>query len=209
MMHYDLYFPTPVWWEQTDIDPTEMIKLCYNMLENDPEGRELSNEGGWQSKDFRPDVYPELKPLEDKIREQAENSFRDFGYRRETCIIDIENFWFNVNNKGNSNSVHIHDDSFLSGCFYLKAYPGQGKITFYKNHAFDYITTTHAPIDYYTPISASAISYEPNTGKILMFPGHLPHGVGRNTTDDERISIAFNVKIIRTDDERYWPKNSK
>jgi len=38
-----------------------------------------------------------------------------------------------------------------------------------------------------------------------MFPGWLPHGVERNEIDEERISISFNVKIIRTDDDRYRP----
>lgn len=207
-MQMDLYFPTPIWWEQTDIDTTEMVNLCYRLRDENPEGRVLSNEGGWQSDDFRPEKFSELKILEDKILEQGERSIIDYGYKRDNLILAIENFWFNINQRGNSNSVHIHDNSFLSGCFYLKARPDQGKITFYKNHALDYIVGSQGWIDQYTPISASAISFEPMTSKLILFPGYLPHGVGHNPTDEDRISIAFNVKLIRTDDERYWPKSS-
>lgn len=207
-MQLDLYFPTPIWWEQTEIDTTDMIDLCYRLRKEDPTGRVLSNEGGWQSQDFRPGKFPELKVLEDKILEQGENSIRDHGYKRDNLILAIENFWFNINQKGNSNSVHIHDNSFLSGCFYLKAKPDQGKITFYKNHALDYIVGSQGQIEQYTPISASAISFEPMTAKIILFPGYLPHGVGFNPTDEDRLSIAFNVKLIRIDDERYWPTSS-
>lgn len=208
MMNYDLYFPTPIWWEQTQINTSDMVQLCYTMYSNDTVGRKLSNEGGWQSKDFRPGVYAEMKPLEDMILEQANRSIRDYGYNASTCFAVIENFWFNINKKGNGNATHIHDNSFLSGSMYLKAYPGQGKITFYRSFAQDYIVSSQAVIEQYTPISASAISYEPNTGKLIMFPGYLPHGVGFNPTDDDRISVAFNVKLIRTEDERYWPKTA-
>jgi uncharacterized protein (TIGR02466 family) len=207
-MNLEFYFPTPLWWEQTNIDTTDMVKLCYSMREADPKGRRLSNEGGWQSRDFRPGTHPEMKALEDRIQAQAEQSVRDYGYNESVVMVVIENFWFNINNQNNGNAVHIHDNSFLSGCFYLKARPGQGSITFYKNHALDYIVSSQAELDHYTPISASAISFEPEDAKLIMFPGHLPHGVGYNPTNEDRISVAFNVKIIRTDDERYWPKTA-
>jgi uncharacterized protein (TIGR02466 family) len=205
MMNYDLYFPTPIWWEQTEIPAADMAKLCYKMREEDPDGRKLSNEGGWQSKDFRPGVYPETKQLEEAILEQAHRSIKDYGFNASLCFPVLENFWFNINNNGQGNSVHIHDNSFLSGCFYVQARPGQGKITFYKSFAHDYIIASQAQMAEYTALSASAISYEPNTGKLVLFPGHVPHGVGYNPTTDDRISVAFNVKLIRTDDERYWP----
>ena len=199
-MNYDLYFPTPIWWEQTDIDPQPMLDLCLRLNKEDPEGRKLSNEGGWQSVDFRPGVYPEMKALEDKIIEQSHNCINDYGYNPNFCKLRIENFWFNINHHGNANAVHIHDNSFVSGCFYIKAKPGQGNITFYKNHALDYIVSSQAIVERYTPISASAITYESVTGRLLIFPGYLPHGVGHNPTNEDRISVAFNVKLIRTEE---------
>lgn len=202
-MMMDWYFPTPIWWEETDIDNTEMLKLCYKMQQEDAVGRTLSNQGGWQSMDFRPGKYPEMKILEDKILNQSNQCLKDFGYRIDLCFIDIENFWFNINKKNHTNSVHIHDNSFVSGVYYLQATDGQGTINFYKSQILDYAVMSQAPIDKFTPISASAMSFQPRTSKLIMFPGWLPHGVERNTTDEDRISVSFNIKIFRTDDERY------
>jgi uncharacterized protein (TIGR02466 family) len=204
-MYLDLYFPTPVWFEQTLLDVDKIQKLVYNLKDQDPEGRKLSNQGGWQSKDFRSGTYTELKELEDKIMEQANNCVNDYGYDSNLCFVIIENMWFNINKKGDSNSVHIHDASFISGVFYIKARPGQGNITFYKSYNQDFIITSQAIIDRYTPLSASAMTFEPADGKLIMFPSYLPHGVERNNLDEDRISISFNVKLIRTDDERYRP----
>jgi uncharacterized protein (TIGR02466 family) len=122
---------------------------------------------------------------------------RDYGYREDLCEIKLGNFWVNINNKGNSNSVHIHDNSFVSGVFYVQADPKQGVINFYKNYFHDYIVASQATIDRYTPISASAISYPPKPGRLIIFPGHLPHGVESNETNKDRISISFNVSILR------------
>ena len=208
MMNMDMFFPTPVWWEQTQLDNTDMLKLCYQLNKEDDNGRVLSNQGGWQSKDFRPDAYAEMKPLHDKIMDQVDNCIRDYGYYEEHCYPIMENFWFNINKQGNTNSVHIHDNSFISGVYYVSAKPGQGNINVYKNHMQDFIIASAAPMKTYTPISASCIAYEPITSKLILFPGWLPHGVERNTTDEDRVSVSFNVKLVRTDDERLQSKNT-
>ena len=182
-----------------------MLELCYSLREQDPVGRKLSNDGGWQSKDFRPGIYPDLKPLEDKVLSQAHNCIRDFGFDERWCFPVLENLWFNINHRFNSNMVHMHDASFVSGAFYLKAIPGQGKITLYKNMMQDFATISFANLEKFTSISASAISYDPLTSRLIMFPGWLPHGVSANELDEDRISVSFNIKLIRTDDERYRP----
>lgn len=205
-MNLDYYFPTPIWWEQTEIDNLPIEKLAYRLKSEDPVGRKLSNQGGWQSMDFRPGTHPEVAMLEKKIMDQAANCYRDYGYKEDSCIIAMENMWININEKGCTNSVHIHDNSFISGAYYVRAKKGHGNLTFYKSYYQDYIVASQATVDRYTPISASAITFEPSSGKLIMFPGFLPHGVERNELDEERISISFNIKLIRTDDERYWPK---
>ena len=204
-MNMDMFFPTPVWWEQTQLDNTDMLKLCYQLHTDDDDGRVLSNQGGWQSKDFRPDAYAEMKPLHDKIMDQVDNCIRDYGYHEVHCYPIMENFWFNINKQGNTNSVHIHDNSFISGVYYVSARPEQGNINVYKNHMQDFIIASAAPMKNYTPISASCIAYEPMSSKLILFPGWLPHGVERNKTDEDRVSVSFNVKLVRTDDERLQP----
>lgn len=208
-MNLDFYFPTPIWWEHTEINTADMISLAYRLQKEDPIGRKLSNQGGWQSQDFRPGTYPEFAPIEKRIVEQTENCVRDFGYDEASCFTVLENIWININRKFNTNSVHIHDNSFISGAFYLKAMPGQGNIVFYKNYSQDYPIASAAKIQQYTQINNSAITFTPETAKLIMFPGWLPHGVEHNDTDEDRISISFNTKIIRTDDEYYRSTHTK
>ena len=209
-MILETFFPTPIWWEDTStIDNQSILEFCLESKKLDPKGRHLSNQGGWQSKDFRPNAYPVLSELVNQIIKQAEQCVRDYGYHESLCAVHIDNMWININEKNNTNSVHIHDNSFISGVYYVKARPGQGNINFYKNYHHDYIIASQAPIAQYTSISASAMSYPPITGRLMMFPGSLPHGVERNELDEDRISISFNVRLMRLDDGPYWAENIK
>ena len=209
-MNMNLIFSTPVWiedMEKIDIIPIE--KLCRRLRSIDLLGRKLSNQGGWQSQDFLAGTYDELQLLENRIIDQANQCVRDYGYIEEKVAVVIGNMWANINDKGHSNSVHIHDDSFISGVFYVKAKPGQGNINFYKDYNTDYIIASQAPIKYYNHLNSGAMSYEPLTGRLILFPGHLPHGVENNELDEDRISISFNVRILKTDDRIHWSKDNK
>jgi len=209
-MNLDLFFPTPIWWEDTvGIDTESILDLCLQLRNEDNHGRRLSNQGGWQSRDFEGGTHPQLQILEKKIIDQAHQCARDYGYAESEYMISMGNMWFNINGKNHSNSVHIHDNAFVSGVFYIKARPGQGAINLYKCYSQDYVVASACRIERYTPISSSAVSYQPMTGKLIMFPGNLPHGVEGNESEEERVSISFNVKLMRTIDGLYWAKNFK
>lgn len=194
-MNLDFYFPTPIWWEKTEIPTKDLISLCYRLREEDTLGRIVSNQGGWQSQSFFIGTHVEMKQLENKIIQAANQCFLDFGYREDLYVVNIDSYWFNINGKNNSNMSHIHPCSFLSGVFYLKSQPKNGNINFLKDFDKDYIVTSQATIDQYTILSASAICFEPENQKLIMFPSWLPHSVDKNELDEDRISISFNTKI--------------
>jgi uncharacterized protein (TIGR02466 family) len=41
----------------------------------------------------------------------------------------------------------------------------------------------------------SHLSFNPSAGKMIIFPSHLYHYVESNKSDEDRISIAFNLNI--------------
>jgi uncharacterized protein (TIGR02466 family) len=195
-MILNYHFPTPIWWEQTNFDNTKIEELAYRIKRLDPKGRIISNRGGWQSRDIEPNTYLELVELEKTILINAVNCFKDYGYEENSKVISIDNLWLNINGRGCTNAIHTHPTAFVSGVYYIKAEPDQGKIVFHKNSLEEYIISSNAPIDNYNPLNFSAVSFEPLTGKMILFPGYLPHGVDSNNTDQDRISISFNIKLV-------------
>lgn len=193
-MNLDLYFPTPVWWEDIAINNDEILNFCYDTRKKDPNGRQMSNVGGWQSQDIAPGEHTELDKLVDAIYLRTDFCLSTYGFRPGSLKMEIGNMWININGENDVNMVHIHNGSFLSGCYYVKASKDSGQITFYKNFAEDFAITSVAPIDRFTQVSGSTAKYPARAGRLVMFPSWLPHGVTPNH-DDERISIAFNIKM--------------
>ena len=81
-MNLDYYFPTPVWWEQTEINNGPIEELAYRLRKENPTGRKLSNQGGWQSMDFRPGTHPEVAELEKRIMDKRPTVIEIMGIKK-------------------------------------------------------------------------------------------------------------------------------
>ena len=198
-MNLDLFFPTTVWTEQTELDNTDMLKLCYKLQEEKDNSRVISNQGGWQSNDIRPNTHAEMKPLYDKIMAQAQQCMEDYGYDTQQYYPVMQSFWFNINKKGHSNRVHTHAKSFISGVYYLKADSTQGALTIYRNFSDAFFIESAARQKILTPLSACQIGFQPKSSQLILFPSSLPHSVEINNTEEDRVSMSFNVHLV-TDD---------
>jgi hypothetical protein len=84
----------------------------------------------------------------------------------------IDSWWFNVNTQGEHTGWHSHSRWARVGVLYVQV-PG-GDIEFRQGGAYWRET--------------------PKAGDLLVFPGSLEHRVLPNTSEQVRISIAFNFK---------------
>jgi hypothetical protein len=84
----------------------------------------------------------------------------------------IDSWWFNVNTQGEHTGWHSHSRWARVGVLYVQV-PG-GDIEFRQGGAYWRET--------------------PKAGDLLVFPGSLEHRVLPNTSEQVRISVAFNFK---------------
>jgi hypothetical protein len=97
----------------------------------------------------------------------------DATYRAvEVEVGSIDTWWFNANLQGEGTGWHTHSQWERVGVLYVQV-PG-GDIEFKKGEA------------YWTE--------SPQAGDLLVFPGSLEHRVLPNSSEQVRISIAFNFK---------------
>ena len=195
-MNTDFYFPTPIWWLDTDIDNAPIAQLCNNLRAEDLEGRQIRNNGGWQSKDFKLQEHEEFTNFVDTVTDMSLSCLKDYGFVDGAYKLEMLNGWFNVNQKGNSNQIHTHSGSFISGTYYVQAEQDQSELIFYKNFTEDFIISSAGQIENYTGISGATCRYPPRTGRLILFPSYVPHGVMPSTSDNERISLAFNMRMV-------------
>jgi len=191
-MNLEYIFPTPIWTFEHTEGCKEMTTYIKN-IKKESEGRILSNDGGWQSNDFVPDDLPEcFRPFIRNILSKCRLCIHEYGSDYKPWI---DNLWFNINKKGDSNKRHFHAESLLSGVFYLQCTDDSGRIQFVKQPLEDYAVISHLGKPRITKLSASAWEYNPTETMCLLFPSWLMHQVESSNSDTERISIAFNIKV--------------
>jgi len=106
-------------------------------------------------------------------------------------IITIDDMWVNIYKKNDYMNTHDHKDADISGVYYYKTNTQDGDIVF--SNPCDVMQYTKLLGD----IEGSKLKVTPNEGKIILFPAWLKHSVNRNTTDDDRVSVTFNIKLAR------------
>ena len=98
--------------------------------------------------------------------------------------------WMTQSHKKDYAHIHTHGSSDISGVYYFKTNEQDGNI-FFENPA-KYLENSYC----FSHIDSRA-TWSPKVGKIILFPGWMPHGVTTNTTDNERISVSFNILFER------------
>ena len=123
------------------------------------------------------DMCPELGELLTFFR----RSYVNFITEDTTTIRDLDIVcWFNVVRNGEKIQEHNHGsghNSYLSGNFHLDDYDTH---TYYKS-----------PFD---PVMAAPFNNE--KGVLTIFPSFLTHGTTEHNSTNERVSIAFDLRLV-------------
>ena len=167
----------------------ELVQHVYEEKNRDPKGREVSNRGGWQSRDFVKD---------DKIFSIIGKIFCELPTILNKGISFSLDCWFNINEKGSYNTKHIHPNSDFSGVFWLKAPMNSGDIVFDSPHNFSSFMERISYTEKFKNDTGCTDRYffNPIEGKMLIFPSSLEHEVQPNESDEDRISVSFNIKLL-------------
>jgi len=178
--------------------------FCYDLEKKFPKGRIRSNRGGWQLPlDLENDKH--TKMIFDEWLQKIQPFVLGFSNTigiNEMVPLRLSGIWVNINRKGQYNVSHIHPFSYISSVFYVKVpksaenagslvieSPIEEKLYFYLPRTHDNSNSDVVTNNYTRP------SYEiiPKENEVLMFTSNLKHYVTPNLTDEDRISIAFNI----------------
>jgi uncharacterized protein (TIGR02466 family) len=103
--------------------------------------------------------------------------------------------WMTEYSKGDFAHIHTHVPADVSGVYYVKSNSNDGRVFFMDpNQQVNTFVYRHL---------GDRKFYTPKVGTLILFPSYLNHGVEPNRTDDERVSVAFNVHFMR-DRDRSW-----
>jgi len=185
-MQIDNLFPIPLFSTFLDVDLNKLITMVYEEEKADKKGQMKSN-SGYQTKDQDHDKYTFLL---DKIAPHSLNFFKEFNYNAELFFI---NFWFSINRYKDINRLHAHPRANISGVFYIKTPKNSGNIVF-ENPNWN-IDGTWIDENIIKRNSYNHQSYFIQSAEnlLVMFPSYLRHSVDTNNSQEDRISMSFNL----------------
>jgi len=175
------FFPTEVFVHKCNFDLDRLYKKVKDFEKQTPCRLRSNSGGGYQGQNFK-----------DKAFEQEIKKY--IPQRPDLKILGYAGFdaWVNINYPGSSNDLHAHigRGSFLSGILYVKVPKNSGDIVFHDPR--NYMMLYSEPMMYYNGGQLTS-SHTPQENELLLFPYWLNHHVEKNLSNEERVSIAFNI----------------
>ena len=194
----DFLFPTQVVsGEIPDFDQIQdkLIKWIYEYKKKNEDIARISNKGGWQS--ARKDVFIDdgFKQFENIIIPIIGELVDEY---KLTTQADVVQMWININGKNGYNVSHRHPGADLSGVLWVKQTEDQGRFIFdnmdvgYRDASLVYTMNRDYLIQ-----KKMLPEWFPlyKNGTIILFPAMFSHRVEINETEEDRISISFNIKL--------------
>jgi uncharacterized protein (TIGR02466 family) len=102
----------------------------------------------------------------------------------------ITECWMTLTDKNHYSHVHTHKDADISGVYYYNTNKNDGDLVLVTQNKL-------TESSYCFKRLFSTARYQPEVGKIILFPGWLEHGTRTNITDNERVSVSFNITFNR------------
>tara|TARA_B100000214_G_scaffold374821_1_gene358782 strand:- start:1621 stop:2217 length:597 start_codon:yes stop_codon:yes gene_type:complete len=166
------YFPSI-----TNKSRNDIIKLLYQNKNRFHQSHKIK--GRWENQYLNVEYIPRVKEIFRFACLEGKNiignplivPYKELG-------LPVNEFWFNISKSGESTGWHNHKDkAILSGVYYLKVPKYSGDIRFramVKGHLKEW-------------------SIKSEVGKLVLFSPSINHAVPKNLSNQERISLAFNL----------------
>lgn len=178
--------------DKLDLDLLVISNYCYDK-EKTESGNIISNVGGWQSSNIINDPFEFIGCLEREVLNRIKKISDDVGFNKNAQY-KINNMWININRKNNYNLLHDHPGSIFAGTFYVKSSKNCGNLTFCSSRKKSWCLEQMID-ENFTPYNSQTYKIVPEENNLVLFMSSMDHYVESNLSNDDRISISFNVGI--------------
>jgi uncharacterized protein (TIGR02466 family) len=173
-------FPTPVYVAEVGNLSQEEYQII-NSLETS-----MNVSGNSYSLDTK--VLDSLPDLSERIKPHLQNYIDNILCPSTKVGLRFTQSWVNRNATNQAHHKHSHDNSIVSGVYYIcPEIPPS--IKFYRKKDSD----ISFEIGSHNPFNSKEYKVNIRKGMLVLFPSQLEHSVDINSGVEERISLAFNT----------------
>jgi uncharacterized protein (TIGR02466 family) len=205
-MGLDVWFPLAIYYEdlpdgaQHNSGFAKRIKDLYAAAE-----RRTNATSSWTGDVHDVDrlhLDPAFDWLTDRVGEHALKYLDALGHDLTKTDIYIQRSWPVVAQRGQRVARHAHHTAHLSAVYYVSVPKGDaaGPIRFLNDHRPNEVSvgissTSTGGYRENNALNYGSALYRPIAGRLLLFPAKQTHEVEPNETDEERISISYDLVV--------------
>ena len=194
-MTFTNIFSTYLYIKKFNINLSSLSDHINKTKKIDKKGRQISNYGGWQSKNFG-ETNSYTKPLFNVLNTAVEEVKNKIEYRHN---LRLHSYWYNINYEDSFNTPHFHlaascMNIVVSGVFYIETPKDCGKIVFKRNDQLISLMYEERA-NRYNEYNSSVWTVNPVKNLCVLFPANLEHFGKHNLNKKKRISISFNYGL--------------
>lgn len=138
----------------------------------------------------------EFEWLNSQIYKVCINYLQEIGVDTTQINIYAQKSWPVVSRKEADSfylTPHKHTGSVLSIIYYLDVEESTSPIVFMdSNYLYDNLPLVESNQSKYT---SRGMSFQPKSGRIIVFPSYLLHQVPNNTIKQRRVSISYDIMV--------------
>jgi hypothetical protein len=179
-----LLFPTVVMKKQLDIT---FSKDQLDLFKNTKQVKNAKNKSSMDNNILDNEC---MRNIKDILQQSVQQYFSDIMRSPDDIKPYITQSWLNWTKKDESHHSHIHQNSIISGVFYIET-DAEDKI-YFNNHVPN--TFKIQPTEY-NELNSAVWWLETKKMSLLLFPSHLNHEVYVKKNNTTRISLAFNTFV--------------
>jgi uncharacterized protein (TIGR02466 family) len=179
-------FPVPVGMFDIGRDMTEQeIDFVYSLEKRKNTSNETSVDSYVFNNSALADIY--------KFAKQSLDAYFELLYAPKDCVsLRITQSWVNYTNNSQRHHQHSHDNSFISGVFYIQSKEESDRIVFKSPTRRELKIPTRAVGDY----NSESWWLPAVQGRLILFPSNLVHEVPYFEGEHTRVSLSFNTYPI-------------
>jgi len=169
-----------------DVSLEEIKEESYAMQKN-LESVNVSNNGGYQSPKFdgKKSNFKNFDLLEETVKNFARDVVNDRGLNLPFPSLC---WWVNINKNCTYNVLHNHARADMIGIYYICTPENCGNLVLVRNDGTSYSNLYKNQYERNLNFMIPAES-----GRLYLIPGHIWHYVRTNESEDDRISVSFNI----------------
>lgn len=181
-MNLQVLFPTPVGIVDFKKELSSKEKDFLMALESRPNmGNQVSVEDEVLKNPIMEDLYV-------RIQMATMEYFKVTASPEEDIKLEITQSWVNYSKPGQYHHKHSHQNSFISGVFYIQTNT-EDKIYFYR----DFYQQLQVKPSEYNKWNSDSWWFEAVPNRLILFPSSLTHMVPTIKGDKIRASLSFNT----------------